>query len=320
LSDPFLAKEQAESKPHVWHKIFTEPYTQVFGYVACRVTSKPLGCGGAERTWGAFKHLKNGKQLHMSAEKSQRQTTVYGASSLERSRAMHAMEERQGLVLESCWSDADIAYHTGVLNAWSLPVPVVAVVAPPVVAGVLVPPVVVAPLQVLAPVAVARVVVAPVAVAPVMPPVAVQKRLFKAWIKDWEWACWERKDDPEGLTHLLLKYHGLHWLAESYGMLVAKCDTLEWKSGHHERGYQLIAVRDDSSEFEHWRFNDAIDLIAAYEQPAYLNVEMEYSDELRSDNFDLMEGIKSARLVAADKKKKAAVEWKKAAELRKLNI
>jgi hypothetical protein len=136
------------------------------------VTSKPLDCGGAEQTWGAFKHLKKGKWSHMSAEKLQQQTTVYGASSIERSRAMHAMEERQGLVLEShSWSDADIAYHTGILDVWLLPAPVAGVMVAPVVAGVLVPPVVVAPLQVLAPVVVARVVVAPVAVAPVVPPV-----------------------------------------------------------------------------------------------------------------------------------------------------
>jgi hypothetical protein len=211
LSDPFLAKQQVEAEPHVWHKIYTEPYTRVFGYVACRVALKPLGCGGAEQTWGAFKHFKNRKRLHMSAEKLQWQTTVYGLSSIERSRAMHAMDERQGLVLESHWSDADIAYHAGVLDAWSLPAPVAAVVVAPVVAGVfLVPPVVVAPLKVLAPVVVAWVVVAPVEAAPVVPPVAVRKRLFKAWIEDWEWACWERKDDPEAITHLLLKYHGLH--------------------------------------------------------------------------------------------------------------
>jgi hypothetical protein len=65
------------------------------------------------------------------------------------------------------------------------------------------------------------------------------------------------------------------------------------------------------------RFHDTIDLITAYEQRAYLNAEMEYSDELRLDNFDQMEGIKAARLVAVDKKKKAAVKCKKAAELRK---
>jgi hypothetical protein len=51
-------------------------------------------------------------------------------------------------------------------------------------------------------------------------------------------------------------------------------------------------------------FHDVIDLIAAYAQPEYLNVEMEYNDELRSDNFDQLEAMKAAKLVEADEKKK----------------
>jgi hypothetical protein len=43
-----LAKKQVELEPHLWHKLYTEPHTEIFGYVACRVASKPLGCGGAE--------------------------------------------------------------------------------------------------------------------------------------------------------------------------------------------------------------------------------------------------------------------------------
>jgi hypothetical protein len=78
--------------------------------------------------------------------------------------------------------------------------------------------------------------------------------------------------------------------------------------GQHERGYHLIGIRDNSSEYQHWRFHDTIDLITTYEQPAYLNVEMEYSDELRSDNSDRMEGIKAARLVAAVEKKKSSCQ------------
>jgi hypothetical protein len=58
LSDPF-SSPRTESEPHLWHKIWTEPYTEVFGYVACRVTSKPLGCGGAERSnLGCFQTLE----------------------------------------------------------------------------------------------------------------------------------------------------------------------------------------------------------------------------------------------------------------------
>jgi hypothetical protein len=101
---------------------------------------------------------------------------------------------------------------------------------------------------------------------------------------------------------------------------VAKCDSLEWNKGRLNHGYQLIGVRNDDGVYEHWRFHDVIDLIAAYAQPEYLNVEMEYNDELRSDNFDQLEAMKAAKLVEADEKKKEAIERKKAAELRKLNI
>jgi hypothetical protein len=118
LSDPFLSV-LVDTAPHRWHKIWTQPYTLVFGYVACRVTSKPLGCGGAKRTWGAFKHLKNGKQAHLSAEKLGHQTTVYGAACIEKSWALQASEERHGMVLESRWKDADIAYGKGVLYDWT---------------------------------------------------------------------------------------------------------------------------------------------------------------------------------------------------------
>jgi hypothetical protein len=65
----------------------------------------------------------------------------------------------------------------------------------------------------------------------------------------------------------------------------------------------LIGVRNNDGEYEHWWFHDAIDLIAAYAQPEYLKVEMEYNDELRPDNFDRLEAMKAAKLVEADEKK-----------------
>jgi hypothetical protein len=193
LSDPF-SSVLVETAPHRWHKIWTQPYTLVFGYIPCQVTSKPLGCGGAERTWGAFRHLKNGRRAHMSAEKLERQTTVYAVACIEKSRALQASEERHGMVLESWWTDADIAYGKGVLYDWTPceePDLVLPVVAP---------------------------VVVPVALCPVHPVLApivehvVRKPVFKAWIEDWEWDCFDKKEDPEPMRHLLLKYDGLHWL------------------------------------------------------------------------------------------------------------
>jgi hypothetical protein len=117
--------KSAENDPHVWHKLNSFPHTEVFGKVACRVCSKALGCGGAERSWAYVKHLKNGKRSHLSAEKSERQATVYGAACMEKARSIREAEERSGLLLESRWTDADLVYHLDVLE--NVDAPIVAV-------------------------------------------------------------------------------------------------------------------------------------------------------------------------------------------------
>ena len=53
--------------PHLAREIFFLPYTKVLGYVACRVSSKCLGIGSADRSWEDTKHIKSGKRSHMSA-------------------------------------------------------------------------------------------------------------------------------------------------------------------------------------------------------------------------------------------------------------
>jgi hypothetical protein len=113
---------------HLWHKLYSVPFTKVFGKVACRACSKPLGCGLAERNWGALKHLKTGKRSHLSGEKAQMQATVFGAACMERSRVIKAGEESNGVVVESRWTDEDIGLDLGLEN-WEVapgivPVPI----------------------------------------------------------------------------------------------------------------------------------------------------------------------------------------------------
>ena len=125
----WTSDEIKQGNCHRWHKLYTLPHTKVFGFVACRVCSKPLGCGNAERNWGNFKQLKSGKRSHLSADKSQKQATVYGAASFERTRMVQAAEEKTGLTLESRWTDADISFEMG-LERWDhlpgvVPTPVV---------------------------------------------------------------------------------------------------------------------------------------------------------------------------------------------------
>ena len=64
-------------KSHLWHEKYSLPYTDVLGFVACRVTSKLLGIGCAERSWGDVKHLKTNKRAHLSGDKIEKQAVLY---------------------------------------------------------------------------------------------------------------------------------------------------------------------------------------------------------------------------------------------------
>ena len=62
---------------HLWHEKYSLPYTEVLGFIACRVTSKILGIGSAERSWGDVKHLKSNKRSHLSGDKIEKQAILY---------------------------------------------------------------------------------------------------------------------------------------------------------------------------------------------------------------------------------------------------
>ena len=62
-------KDVREGNSHLWDEKYSYPYTIVLGKIACRVTSKLLGIGSAERSWGDVKHLKKDKGLTHWCEK-----------------------------------------------------------------------------------------------------------------------------------------------------------------------------------------------------------------------------------------------------------
>jgi hypothetical protein len=45
---------------------------------------------------------------------------VYGAACIEKGRAVRAVEEKHGAIVESRWMDADIAFQNEVFDAWVL--------------------------------------------------------------------------------------------------------------------------------------------------------------------------------------------------------
>ena len=59
----WLADDCLKGRSHKWHYKYSKPYMVVLGFVACRICSKVLGIGMAERAWGALKISKDGRRV-----------------------------------------------------------------------------------------------------------------------------------------------------------------------------------------------------------------------------------------------------------------
>jgi hypothetical protein len=80
----WLSKDLMDGVSHIWHNKNTLRYTTILGKLACRVCSKILGIGSAERNWGDVKHLKTNKRSHLSADSVKKQATIFGAYCAEK--------------------------------------------------------------------------------------------------------------------------------------------------------------------------------------------------------------------------------------------
>ena len=105
-----------------WHDKYSRHHASVFGYIACRVTSKITGSGGAERGWADTKMIKTGKRSHLSSDKVLKQCTLYTASNIRRARIMRAeLEKSDCLSKDACWGDEDEQFELGLLK-WGVDV------------------------------------------------------------------------------------------------------------------------------------------------------------------------------------------------------
>ncbi len=53
------------------------PYTDVLGFVACRVTSKRLGIGSAETSWADVKQIKDGKWSNLGGASLEKRAILF---------------------------------------------------------------------------------------------------------------------------------------------------------------------------------------------------------------------------------------------------
>ena len=96
-------------KSWLWHEQHSLPYTYVLGYVACRVTSKTLGIGPCERSWGDVKNIKTGKRSHISGETVEKRTILYSSALMNTARERRKEMERIDAVGNSAmFCDDDI--------------------------------------------------------------------------------------------------------------------------------------------------------------------------------------------------------------------
>ena len=78
-ADEFIwkTKDIRYGNSHLWHQKYSLPCTKVLGFVACTVTSKVLGIGASERSWGDVNIIKSGKISAISSDVSEKQSIVY---------------------------------------------------------------------------------------------------------------------------------------------------------------------------------------------------------------------------------------------------
>jgi hypothetical protein len=84
---------------YLWHKKNSLKFTDILGSFACRVCSKILGIGAAERSWGDVKHLKTNKRSHLSGEKVKKQATIFGATCIEQAQIRKSLKTNDSTLI-----------------------------------------------------------------------------------------------------------------------------------------------------------------------------------------------------------------------------
>ena len=104
----FLTDDAIQGRSYAWHKKYSLPYTEVLGYVACRVCSKPLGIGMAERAWGDLKSIKHGKRARLGGESTEMRSIIYTSANLTQKKAQQVENDRIGRNANNMFGEDDM--------------------------------------------------------------------------------------------------------------------------------------------------------------------------------------------------------------------
>ena len=112
--DEFIwkSKDIRDGNSNFWHQKYSLPFTKILGFVACIVTSKVLGIGAADRSWGDVKTIKSVKISAISSDVSEKQSIVYTSSCIESAIIEQYHSDKQ--IYENCsshtWNEEDDAF------------------------------------------------------------------------------------------------------------------------------------------------------------------------------------------------------------------
>ena len=104
----WLTTDVMQGKSHLWHEKYSLGYTDVLGYVACRVTCKNLGIGAAERAWAGTKDIKDGKRACLSGESTEKRSILYTSARMSEARVRHKELEKIDAGPNAMFGDDDI--------------------------------------------------------------------------------------------------------------------------------------------------------------------------------------------------------------------
>lgn len=80
------SQDAIEGRSYLWMEKHALKFTKVLGFVGCRVTSKGLGMGACERSWGDVKTIKTGKRAHISGASIEKRSILYTTACIEAAR------------------------------------------------------------------------------------------------------------------------------------------------------------------------------------------------------------------------------------------
>ena len=122
-ADEFIwkSKEICDGNSYLWHQKYSIPCTNILAFVSYRVTSKVVGIGTTDYSWGDVKTIKPGKISAISSYVSKKQSIVYTYACIESARIKHYNSDKNinDHYSSHNWNEDDDSFYWQ-LEKWGL--------------------------------------------------------------------------------------------------------------------------------------------------------------------------------------------------------